>query len=586
MSVEYTAQFTGRSGVSRTSAGAATVGLSTNSLREPTFLEGELRDPLRLRESLSALHAVVVSDFRFKPRTLADRAEFAAWLAEQDRQFLAGLGGAGKATRIAELEAKLAELDLRRNARRREFIAAKARYFNEVAWRSSYEMWYLLDPVVTVHPDEISFEAFSRDESTYARLGVGLDLFSAVGDVQCGTTNIDFSLALHDELQRLRTYRATRFGVQPGGFAVDTVGAGKTRSHLEKKIPLPESWVNGFLQVHATMSLSLTRLSVAPVDLFNLLRTLRELGRARKSPRALRWELTPGEAVRAVIEPWERVLTFSSDRPFEGPTAVTIRTWGRDRLRTIERLLPITRDVTLHLAGTGMPSLYVLDLGDGVTFTLGLSGWTDNDWTSSMAGSDKFALLTRPSDCDADQLLAAYKALRDHRRLDESALAAAAMLSRADARAAVSALCAAGRATADLSASVAGSTMVYRHRDLFAGPFDRAAAERATRGGATPGVKLGGNRQLVAEQIVASDAVRIIARRPLQQGGVLTWKLSGNARGPDGTPRRPLVHVDPGGRVIDASCTCNYYRQHRLTQGPCEHVLALRQLHLSRSREA
>ncbi len=108
----------------------------------------------------------------------------------------------------------------------------------------------------------------------------------------------------------------------------------------------------------------------------------------------------------------------------------------------------------------------------------------------------------------------------------------------------MSALCAAGRATADLAASVtSGGPMVYRHRDLFAGPFDAKAAARAVGGGASPGTKLGGDVQKTAERMVAAGAVRVIARRPAALGDTVTWKLSGNARGPDGQPRRPLVHL-------------------------------------------
>ncbi len=336
----YAARFDVRSGVDRT-ATAARVGLATNRLRDEAFFEGQLRDPLRVREAMAALHAVVTSDFRFKPRKLADRPAFAAWLAEQDRLFLADGGGTRRALRTNELEGRLATLEGLRRDRRRDFIAAKARYFEEVAWRSSYEMWFLLDPVVTVHPDEVSFEAFSRDESTYARLALGMDGFDGQGDFGLGTTNIDFSLALHEQLERLRSYRRTRFGVAPNGFTAETVGAGVGGRHLEKKIPLPESWVNGFLQVHAASSLSLMRLELEPIDLFNLLRTLRRLGRARSSPRALRWELEPGERVRVVVEPWERAVPLSAR--FDGDTPRTIRTWGRDRLRTVERLMPLLR---------------------------------------------------------------------------------------------------------------------------------------------------------------------------------------------------------------------------------------------------
>jgi hypothetical protein len=38
----------------------------------------------------------------------------------------------------------------------------------------------------------------------------------------------------------------------------------------------------------------------------------------------------------------------------------------------------------------------------------------------------------------------------------------------------------------------------------------------------------------------------------------------------------PSLVLDADGRVLDATCTCNLFQQHRLRRGPCEHVLALR----------
>ena len=57
----------------------------------------------------------------------------------------------------------------------------------------------------------------------------------------------------------------------------------------------------------------------------------------------------------------------------------------------LARLIPACQAVDVYLAGLGLPSIYVLDLGP-IQFTLALSGWTDNDWTS--AGS-RFDLLSR-----------------------------------------------------------------------------------------------------------------------------------------------------------------------------------------------
>ena len=47
----------------------------------------------------------------------------------------------------------------------------------------------ILDPVITVHPDRVFFEAFSQDQSAYGALIVDPKLFDTIGDVVTGTTN-------------------------------------------------------------------------------------------------------------------------------------------------------------------------------------------------------------------------------------------------------------------------------------------------------------------------------------------------------------------------------------------------------------
>lgn len=47
--------------------------------------------------------------------------------------------------------------------------------------------WVLFDPVITVHPDELFFECFSVDESSYGRLGCSYEVFQQLGERACGT---------------------------------------------------------------------------------------------------------------------------------------------------------------------------------------------------------------------------------------------------------------------------------------------------------------------------------------------------------------------------------------------------------------
>lgn len=555
----FESRYSGRSGVLN-GLNEGHLGFATNTLREATFFEGELQKPLLLREALAALHQVVVSDYKYRPR---DRVEFFAWLEEQDKKFLASLGlkGMKARQRLEELEARLADLDAARRERMRPFHRARRAYFNYI-YENEYELELLLDPVITVHPDEISFEAFSRDESTYARLAAKYDLFGKVDSFECGTTNIDFSIGLHGELERLRTYRQTRFTVDPGGFTVSD-DAGSTLR--EKKIDLPDSWMEGFLQVHATMSMGLTHLHMEPVDLFNICRRLRRQ-KAKESPRALRYELTPDRPSRVVIEPWEYEIELSSPWLFTGSKPTSIRTWGRDRLQVLERLLPVCRRVDVYLAGFGLPSFYVLDLGP-VIFTLALSGWTDNDWT----GDASFELLTRRVSVSADELVNTYEALRSDRFAEDESLAVKTGLGIEKCRSAMSYLCQSGRAMVDLGGSV------YRHRDLLFAPFTNKEATSVLQRSVedkNPAAK-------AARQIFEQGQARFTARRPVKTG----YKLSGSVRGTDGKRVRPLLHVDHEGRIIEATCTCSHYKKSKMTKGPCEHMLGLRLAHMHRLEE-
>jgi hypothetical protein len=558
----FESRYSGRSGmVSGLREGH--LGFATNGLREATFFEGTLAQPLLFREAMAALYHVVVSDYKYRPR---DRSEFQAWLAKQDEQFLLSLAAKGSQTRqeLERLEGRLAELNDARSLRLAPFHRARRSYFDYI-YQNQFELSLLLDPVITVHPDEISFEAFSRDESSYARLAAKRDIFSDVGAYTCGTTNIDFSLRLHDEMEHLRTYRQTRFTVDPGGFIVGSDGAEAVR---EKKIDLPESWLDGFLQVHATMSLSLTHVQIEPVDLYNICRTLRRR-KARKSPRALRWELVPGEAGRVVLEPWEAEIPITSSAVFAGPKPQSIRTWGRDRLQVLKRLLPVCRRVDVYLAGFGLPSFYVLDLGP-IIFTLALSGWTDNDWT----GDTNFELLTRRLAVTPEELVAAYDALRETRFATEQELSQRTGLGIEKCRSAVSYLCQAGRAMVDLGSKTSLGGTVQRHRDLLFSPFNVKEAASAMR----RAVEDRNPRAKAARLICEAGNARFTARRPVSSG----YKLSGSVRGTDNRRVRPLLSVDHQGQILEASCTCPHFKNVKLTKGPCEHILALRLAHMQR----
>jgi hypothetical protein len=395
--MNFTVAYKGRSGVSQANGGMG-LSFAPNLRRDRVSFVGDLRDPLRFREAVSALHAVVVSDLKYRPK---DRSAYQAYLkrVQEREQSIRQL--AYKTTKeqllAVEPEPVPPGLESRFKSLREKYWGARIRYADYLAKNDPalFRVLVPCDPVVTVAPDVLFFECFSKDESSYGCLTVDRERFATPGDVALGTTNVDYSLPLYEEFQRLRTYRRTRFAVDPAGFEVSTEGAADYR---EEKIDLPPSWLRGFMQLQAAMSLPLRRVPVSREGLYAVLAHLKRR-RARTSPRALRFELSPGAPVRLVLEPWEVGVTLH-DTPYPGPKAETIRTWGRNRLLTLARLLPLAEGADVFLLGTGLPSFWSVRLG-GMRFLLGLSGWTANDWTS---GGGALADLAPPAEPSEDLL--------------------------------------------------------------------------------------------------------------------------------------------------------------------------------------
>ena len=505
-------------GASQLEAGEASarVRLFANSERAPVRADGALKEPLLVREALSALYEVVSSDFRYVPK---DRT---AYLAYQR---------------------------LKKQTAGQSAWQAQQAYFDWLA-RNDPSAWVVLDPVVTVHPDKLLFEVFSKDEGAYAQMAIDWSAFQREGELQCGTTNIDYSKALFDGVQRMRSYRETRLSI--GADAVAVSSDGSKPPVIEKSIQLPDSWLRGFLQVQAAATLPTTVVRIAAIDLYNVLRHLRLNADKKQGGRGVRVELVPGEPPRLVLEPWELVIATSAG-PYQGRVPALIRIWGRRRLSLLRRLLPFVETVDIHLLGSGLPSFYVLRAGP-VTFTLGLSGFTSANWSQAV-GFDQ--LLPRDRGEEAAATLAAVlEQLGKKWVASADELAAATKRPAPDVRAALQLACQHGQVMYDLSQDR------YRFRPLLGGAIDlgRLVYRNA--------------REKIAHDLVAKGAVKIATENRVYGVGLeLTGKVSVAA---DRREYRPQLTLDDDGRVRGAECTCAFYRKHKLKEGPCAHLIALR----------
>lgn len=542
--MEFNYNYKGSTTVNENSANTQ-MSFSPDTLRQPTYFIGELQQNVAFREAISALHHVVVSDMRFKPK---DKTAYKEWAANQqnlDIKLIAAQNVEVK-NRLNQLQQEFKELNRRSNERRAPFYNAQRRYFDYL-YQKDRDAWFVLDPVITVHPDEVFFECFSQDESSYGRLSASYEIFKNISEFACGTTNIDYSAALYDEFQKIRSYKNTRFEIDPSGFEVQTTNEA---DYKEVKIDLPDSWVRGFLQVSSAMSLPATHFDLHPMDIYNICFILRR-HKEKKGPRSMRYILKPGQPVKVIFEPWGIELVCARS-PYNGVHEQEIRVWGRRRINILERLIPIAKKFSVYLLGTGMPSFYVADLGD-MSFTLGLSGWTANDW----AQSGNFDLMAPRADIDKWTQQHIYNELKKNWVESASSLADRLNLNRTVILGALGAYTQAGRAIYDLS------KQVYRIRELSREPlpmerlrFANDREEKATR------FLIHNNAQVTN---ISSDAT-----------GAFT--LQGNI-----TERNknyhPSLTVDSDERIIKAECTCNWHQQNKLYKGPCEHILALRMQH-------
>jgi hypothetical protein len=534
-------QYSGHSGVLHTSD-QTLLGFSTELSRpEQVQFCGIIREPLTFRDAMLALRGIVITDLR---KQVKDRSEYLVWVKKElDRQVWDIIGG-GKTIQPELLESH------EKLSTQQTSIMEKIRYhlkdfnkyvseFKRFLYRREMARMRFYDPVISVHPDSVTFEAFSLDETTYGAISMKMEQFDVENDIQYGTTNIDFSNKLAVEMERVRSYHPMSIRVQPGGFLVDL---DIHPPHLEKKIDLPESWVRGFLQVSSAAGLPADEFILKPVDMYNILVTLRRR-RAHQSPRSLRFKLVPDKPIEMIFEPWNYILESSTI--YKGNTETEIRLWGRRRLLLLEKLLPIAKEFRVRLLGSGFPSFFIVDL-QGITFILGLSGWTSNDWSSGAV----FDALAGFIGAKLNTHLRAY--IRAARHANNAKLMSSfPELEERELQQAIGALYRRGLSFYDLSADL------IRYRELFPFPIPEHLTEPSER------------EKEATKLIPTLEGIEIQSTVDEKIGRAVV-----PGRGQKAT-RYPVLTLGEAGQITKASCDCRFYKSNKLRKGPCEHLLAL-----------
>ncbi len=459
-------------------------------------------DPLR--EAVQVIGAIHGTEARRQP---ADRSDYLAYLQARGKKATKALWEAQKA-----------------------FLATT---YQEVTEASQP-----LDPLVTVTPNGLALEVFSHDESTYARWQLHPSGYTLCDDLLTGSSPFAWTVALQTQIHQLRRLRPTTLR-----FVTSTAGQ-------ERTLHVPYRWLRAFGQVQAASLLPASVCELTALDLYNILFILRRR-KAKKAPRALRYELVPNEPPRLIIEPWDHRLT-ATGAVYRGETPQVIRTWGRQRLNLLIPLLPWIQRVTVHLVGPGLPTFYIADCGDS-TLTVAFSGWVDSGW----AGIATFDQLTPPV-TDEVQVRRVMTGLQMPSQSPPTlaTLTAAVHEPPSVVRAVVLQELLRGTLVHDLA------TGTLQPRCLIQPPLDVSA------------LRYRDEREAQAHRLLDADQVHITKVHDRHGIGVT---LEG-----DVTDRlahrlyRPTFTLDPEGRTTEATCTCAHFRRSGLRLGPCEHLIALR----------
>ena len=381
-----------------TSSGNNTVlGLSPDISRDEavSFL-AKLKHPLVFRDAMLMLREIVISDMTVKKK---ERNDFFQWLEREiDRRILNS--EEYLQARRNELQDGMEQLENKsqdivkeieylvniRDSLKKEIDSTDIwkdyykieRKFWDFIRNRDHDLWFVLDPVITVHKDQVSFEAFSVDESTYGGLSINMDEFDLLQEPSLGTTNIDFSEKLAMEIERFRTYTDVKLSINPDGFKVKN---NISNEYIEKKIDLPESWIKGFNEVSSAASMDGIEVELTKADMYDICSFLRS-HKAKKSPRYMKWILEPGKNVKILFEPFAKEITLNA--VYSGEKKREEKIWGRRRWLVIEKLIPLSQSFKVKILGFGMPQFIVANMGT-MKMTIGFSAWSAKDWVKGTA---------------------------------------------------------------------------------------------------------------------------------------------------------------------------------------------------------
>jgi hypothetical protein len=278
--------------------------------------------------------------------------------------------------------------------------------------------------------------------------------------------------------------------------------------------------------------------------------------------------LTPGKPVKIILDPWGVEIESkgpvydggydlggssggggspyrAAPRRASNPTE-EIKVWGRRRLFSLARVLPLTDRIEVRLLGSGLPSVWIAHMGD-MRLVLALSGWTTNDWASGV-GLDLLAGSRQP---DIRTMGLVDQFLQKEQRANLAGIASATGLSQENLVPALHRLAKQGQLIFD------HADEVYRYRQVMS--------------------------DVLGEAMLGPEHPELVEGRKISQtrGGVVITRdeMLPDARRAvvaksDGTNCEAIFDADLV--IKKAKCSCSFFHKSGLRAGPCRHLLALR----------
>jgi len=184
-----------------------------------------------------------------------------------------------------------------------------------------------------------------------------------------------------------------------------------------------------------------------------------------------------------------------------------------------------------------------------MNFTLGLSGWTKNDWSKS----GNFDLMAPRAEVDLFTKTQIFETLKKSWYATATDLAKEMKMDRKVIVGALSAYTQAGRVMYDMDKGV------YRVRELSAEPLPFEQ------------LRFANEREDAANQLIAQNKVNVKGEN-LSEGKL---KLIGTVTD-NGKKYQTELVIDNDQRLREGNCQCRFFSKNKLYKGPCEHILATR----------